>query len=1125
MPIKLTHGWSWRTSAFAQGLTMTVLIGALLLLGSVTRAQTLNLRYAFDDAGPGTTTPSDTSLGGSEVNVTLNMLNKSGVGTNLHGAALSGVAGLTNPNRAMNCTNTSQGGSGNYASVTNSALGFGNVGSFVVTMWMKQAVGLPGNTGGRMFILGNSTNSDTGTANSISMKWQDASHLYFYVNAVQATATFASNLPTNTWLFVAMAYDGANVTLYEGTESTPAVLNSTTATSGQIVPLGSAASLYLCNRPDRARDFAGWVDDFRFYTGSGTASFVESVRQASAGPSGLTAVPNDSVVNLSWTALSGATSYNINRAAVSGGPYTTISTAGAVTGTTYSDTPVVNGTTYYYAISAQTAAGTTANGVTEASATPNVPPPVPTGLTPTAGNSQIALTWNPSAGAATYNVKRSTTSELEVTITNVSTVSFTDTGVINGIPYFYEVSALGSTGSESGNSGEVTSTPVGPPPAPTTLTAYGAAIGEVGLSWSVSPLATSYNVYRSATSGGTYTMISTVGTVTGTGYVDTTASGRATYYYKVSAFDGQGEGPLSAVASASPLATLLRFDFSDTGTTTSDSISNVVLNMVNGSDVAQDYHGVVGSGVDGDGKTLDFSSNPFNSPTTGPLASSTLNPALAFGTVSNFTLTFWVKPNSDFYTGVGTNIITTNNPRLFMLSPTNVVDYPATIPTTLPGLFMKINAYDSAPRTGEVKVFFNNNEYVSPAASFISSAGEWSYVAITYDGATLKLYSASDTIAANTASAVILSASTNGQLLNFTNGYGNLLLGNNGALAKSIDGWMSDVRFYTGGGDSNFVENVRLLAANPPGGVSATGGNSQVGLSWNAFTGANSYNIKRATASGGPYTTISTPGSVTATSFTDSTAVNGNTYYYVISAATVYGESGDSAEVPGTAACTPPAAPTAGNDGPICSGSTLNLTASTVAGATYSWTGPNGFVSTDQNPSIAGATAAASGVYSVTVTVGGCTSDPATTTAVVTEADAPTVGYNSPLYAGMTLNLTASTVAGATYSWTGPNGFVSSDQNPSIAGVDTTYSGTYSVTVTIGACTSAPATTNVTVNPAAALSIQSSDGNLILNWPFGTLQSATNIAGPWTDVAGATSPYTITPDPSQPQVFYRIQLQ
>jgi hypothetical protein len=198
MPIKLTHGWSWRTSAFAQGLTMTVLIGALLLLGSVTRAQTLNLRYAFDDAGPGTTTPSDTSLGGSEVNVTLNMLNKSGVGTNLHGAALSGVAGLTNPNRAMNCTNTSQGGSGNYASVTNSALGFGNVGSFVVTMWMKQAVGLPGNTGGRMFILGNSTNSDTGTANSISMKWQDASHLYFYVNAVQATATFASNLPTNT---------------------------------------------------------------------------------------------------------------------------------------------------------------------------------------------------------------------------------------------------------------------------------------------------------------------------------------------------------------------------------------------------------------------------------------------------------------------------------------------------------------------------------------------------------------------------------------------------------------------------------------------------------------------------------------------------------------------------------------------------------------------------------------------------------------------------------------------------------------------------------------------------------------------------------------------------------------
>jgi hypothetical protein len=80
-----------------------------------------------------------------------------------------------------------------------------------------------------------------------------------------------------------------------------------------------------------------------------------------------------------------------------------------------------------------------------------------------------------------------------------------------------------------------------------------------------------------------------------------------------------------------------------------------------------------------------------------------------------------------------------------------------------------------------------------------------------------------------------------------------------------------------------------------------------------------------------------------------------------------------------------PSTPTAGNNGPIIEGNTLNLTASTVSDATYSWTGPNGFTSTAQNPSISNATSAASGVYSVTVTdTNGCTSAAGSTTALVT---------------------------------------------------------------------------------------------------------------------------------------------
>lgn len=63
--------------------------------------------------------------------------------------------------------------------------------------------------------------------------------------------------------------------------------------------------------------------------------------------------------------------------------------------------------------------------------------------------------------------------------------------------------------------------------------------------------------------------------------------------------------------------------------------------------------------------------------------------------------------------------------------------------------------------------------------------------------------------------------------------------------------------------------------------LAATGGNGQVSLSWWDATGATSYNVKRSTTSGGPYTTIAN--GVTTASYTDYTATNGTTYYYVVS--------------------------------------------------------------------------------------------------------------------------------------------------------------------------------------------------------------------------------------------------
>lgn len=86
-----------------------------------------------------------------------------------------------------------------------------------------------------------------------------------------------------------------------------------------------------------------------------------------------------------------------------------------------------------------------------------------------------------------------------------------------------------------------------------------------------------------------------------------------------------------------------------------------------------------------------------------------------------------------------------------------------------------------------------------------------------------------------------------------------------------------------------------------------------------------------------------------------------------------------------------PETPAPTNDGPACEGSTLHLSTVPVAGATYAWTGPSGFVSASQNPSISNVTTAAAGTYSLVVTVAGCTSAAGTTDVTVNPDDAPPI--------------------------------------------------------------------------------------------------------------------------------------
>lgn len=164
---------------------------------------------------------------------------------------------------------------------------------------------------------------------------------------------------------------------------------------------------------------------------------------------------------------------------------------------------------------------------------------------------------------------------------------------------------------------------------------------------------------------------------------------------------------------------------------------------------------------------------------------------------------------------------------------------------------------------------------------------------------------------------------------------------------------------------------------------------------------------------------------------------------------------------------------TAGNNGPVCIGQILTLTATGPTNGNYNWTGPSLFTSTSQNPSITNAQASNAGTYTVTLTVSNCASPASSTYAIVTNGATTVASSDSPRCEGDTLHLYATGSTNDTYSWTGPNSFTSSSQNPTISSVTTNAAGTYSVVRIVPGCgTSDVSQVSVTIktNPVVVAS-------------------------------------------------------
>lgn len=143
--------------------------------------------------------------------------------------------------------------------------------------------------------------------------------------------------------------------------------------------------------------------------------------------------------------------------------------------------------------------------------------------------------------------------------------------------------------------------------------------------------------------------------------------------------------------------------------------------------------------------------------------------------------------------------------------------------------------------------------------------------------------------------------------------------------------------------------------------------------------------------------------------------------------------------------------PPAFSNSPICVGETLQLGASTVIGAQYQWTGPNGFISNQQNPSITNAQHSNAGIYSLTITVNGQTSDPTTTEILVLDPPVATFTGNASICEGDSTQLTISAVGDGPYRATVNAGagipmVINFLQSPYVFWVKPTVTTTYNLT-------------------------------------------------------------------------------
>ena len=313
-----------------------------------------------------------------------------------------------------------------------------------------------------------------------------------------------------------------------------------------------------------------------------------------------------------------------------------------------------------------------------------------------------------------------------------------------------------------------------------------------------------------------------------------------------------------------------------------------------------------------------------------------------------------------------------------------------------------------------------------------------------------------------------------------------------------------------------FVSDANCSATFGPYSITNPGSPAAPSITTNTTTACAGQNINASATSAAPSPTYTWtgPGGFTTTSptFTLNPTLVTQTGVYAVTVSSA-GCTSPAATVTLTINPLPLVNATAANN-PYCAGATINLNGSSAS--TYTWSGPGGYTSNTQSPSITNSTTLTAGIYTLTATdANGCVNtDTAKVNVNITPVLNGVSANNNTLCANQTLQLNATaTPTTATVQWTGPNGFSSTSLNPSIPNITIAASGIYWVTATVGNCSSAANTLTITVNPTPIATAGVSGSNSVCAGNTAVLQGgASGNNYNWNGPAGTSTQqnYTLT---------------